>query len=160
MSSTESRLALPQPNTLAGRLWTAGDPGKIDEMMASAVASLNLSALELGDLSLYAQERSAAIRTLAQALGQPENEAELYPAIAAFWLELRFDWQRHNEVMNYASARMMELPRVAGHGAVCSAILGRLEDLLLPEHRDQLAGHAIRLLEGVVPPQNLKVNPS
>jgi len=159
-SPRASGLPLPQPNTLAGHLWMAGDPGVIDEMVSVAVASLNLSEAEIEDLRLYAQERSAAIQTLAQALGHAEDEPELYPTIAALWLELRFDWQRHNEVMNYAATRIMPLPRVAAHGAVGSAILARLEDLLLPEHRDELAGHAIRLLEAVVPPQTQLVNPS
>jgi hypothetical protein len=138
----------------------AGDPRVIDEMMTAALGRLPLSDAELTDLRLYAEERSSAIQTLAQALGQPEDEPELYPTIAALWLELRFDWQRHNEVMNYAAARMMPLLRVAGCGAVSSAILTRLEALLLPRHLDELAGHAIRLLEEVVPPQSSAVSPS
>jgi len=131
----------------------AGDPAAIGEVMTSALSDLKLSDTELADLKRYAEERSWAIQALAQALVHPEDEPELYPTIAALWLELRFDWQRHNEVMNYAATRLTPLPRVVGHGAVTSGILARLEDLLLPQHREQLADHAIVLLEGVFPAQ-------
>jgi hypothetical protein len=151
MSTLDSGLRLPQPDTLAGRLWAVGDLRAIGDMLTSAVSSLKLSDADLADLRLYAEERSWAIQAIAQALIELEDEPELYPTIAALWLELRFDWQRHNEVMNYAASRMKPLPRVVGHGAFSSAILWRLEDLLLPQHRDQLAEHAIRLLEGVFP---------
>lgn len=156
VSPLDSGLQSPQPNTLepdtlAGRLWAAGELGPIDDLMTAAVSSLKLSDAELADLRLYAEERSWAIQALAEAFQQPEDEPDLYPTIASFWLELRFDWQRHNEVMNYAATRMTPLPRVVGHGAVSSAILGRLEDLLSPQHRDQLSQHAIHLLEGVLP---------
>jgi hypothetical protein len=151
---------LPQPDTLAGRLWAAGDRGAIDDMATSAVSGLDLCDADLAELRLYAEDRSWAIQVLAQALVTPEDEPELYPTIAALWLELRFDWQRHNDVMNYAATRTRPLPRVVGHGAVSSAILARLEDLLLPEHRDQLAEHAIRLLQGVFPAHDRAVKSS
>jgi hypothetical protein len=153
MTSANSGHPAPPPDTLAGHLWTVGDAAGIDQLVTSAAEGLALPDGSLSDLRLYAKERSAGIQTLAEALGQPEDEPELYTTIASLWLELRFEWQRHNEVMNYAAVRETPLPQVASHGSVCSAILERLENLLLPHYRDKLDDQAIRLLEAIVPSQ-------
>lgn len=90
------------------------------------------------------------ITELASAMTDPEDEAELYRSLAALWLELRFQWQRHNLVANYDTMLKGTCePLVLARASAASYMLGRIENLLAQEHRDRLSDTAVELLEVV-----------
>ena len=94
--------------------------------------------------------RIAAIRDLATAMGEADDEVELYRTVAAFWLELRFEWQRNNEIMNYQTVMCDHAdPRVIVEGAIGSFMLSRLELCLDAVHLDMLTRYAMELLADV-----------
>lgn len=95
----------------------------------------------------YTGARVSAMRDLASAMGDADDEIELYRTLAAFWLELRFEWQRNNEVMNYQTVlRGAADPRVIAEGSVGSFLLSRIETLLDPSHLEMLGRYAQELL--------------
>ena len=97
----------------------------------------------------YAARKRDALVDLIDALGAEPDEAELYRALAAAWLELRFEWQRYNMVVNYQVVRtgsFDQVPFVCA--AMCSGVLGQVEELLDGDDRERLAGFAVELIHG------------
>jgi hypothetical protein len=96
----------------------------------------------------YAHGRLTSIRSLADAMPETDDEVELYRTAAAYWLELRFEWQRNNETMNYQTVvKGQPDPRVMAEGAIGSYMLSRLEECLDPSHLEMLARYALSLLQ-------------
>lgn len=90
----------------------------------------------------------ADIGALADAMYEAEDESELYRSLAALWLELRFEWQRHNLVANYETIRAGNCPpMILVRASATSYVLQRLETLLTREHLDRLSDSAVDLLE-------------
>ena len=88
---------------------------------------------DLDGLLRYAQDKSELVLELVDALGDEEDEEELYRTITDLWLELKFEWARYNQVMNYQCARQgMAKPEVMGRGGVCSSVISFIERLLRP----------------------------
>jgi len=88
------------------------------------------------------------INALAYAMNEGEDEPELYRSLAALWLELRFEWQRHNLVANYETIRSGTCPpMVMVRASATSYMLERIESLLERPHLDRLGDSAVDLLE-------------
>jgi len=90
------------------------------------------------------------IRTLSEAMCDPEDVDELYGALASLWLELRLQWQRHNDVANYdlmrhGDAKPIDLVR----GSVSSYYFQRIESLLQPEQIQCLNTRALSIIDSL-----------
>lgn len=90
------------------------------------------------------------IRTLADAMCDPEDAEELYGALASLWLELRLQWQRHNDVANYdlmrhGDAKPIDLVR----GSISSYYFQRIESLLQPEQIQCLNTKALSIIDSL-----------
>ncbi len=128
-------------------------PAMIDEIVAAALGS----PVDKTELAAYAASRLADVRDLAAHLGAPEDGAELYRTMAALWLELRFEWQRHNDVIGYQIAHTgVASPRAIGYGTVSSMILQRIESLVAPADLEVLTQYALDLLDQAQPGAVLK----
>jgi hypothetical protein len=97
-----------------------------------------------------AQYMADQIRSLADAMSQPEDVEELYGALAALWLELRLQWQRHNDVVNYdlmrhGEAKPIEFVRVS----LSSYYFQRIESVLQPDQVQRLSDKALSIIEGL-----------
>ncbi len=131
----------------AERLLVIAEDGVTSDAAHEVAASVGLDVRDTALLRDYAAARVAAIRDLATAMPEPDDEIELYRTLAAFWLEMRFEWQRNNEVMNYQTVlRGTAEPRVTAEGAVGSFVLARLETLLDAAHLELLSRYALELL--------------
>lgn len=139
---------------LAPRLAEIGDPQALHAAIEEIADATQADAATRAELHDYAAARLAGIRALAESLGDPDDQLELYRTMAAFWLELRFEWQRHNEVMNYQTARTgTAVGRVVATAAIGSAILARIESLLAESHLQLLTSCALELLASAQPRQ-------
>jgi len=131
----------------AQQLLVIAEDGVTDAAASQVALDVGLDPQDTALLRTYSVARVAAIRDLANAMSKPDDEIELYRTLAAFWLELRFEWQRNNEVMNYQTVlRGTAEPRVIAEGSVGSFMLSRIETLLDPAHLDMLARYAVELL--------------
>jgi len=131
----------------AQQLLVIAEDGVTDAAASQVALDVGLDPQDTALLRTYSVARVAAIRDLANAMSEPDDEIELYRTLAAFWLELRFEWQRNNEVMNYQTVlRGTAEPRVIAEGSVGSFMLSRIETLLDPAHLDMLARYALELL--------------
>jgi len=131
----------------AQQLLLIAEDGVADTAAMQFALDVGLDAPGTAMLRAYTVARVAAIRDLAAAMPEADDEIELYRTLAAFWLELRFEWQRNNEVMNYQTVlRGSSEPRVVAEGSVGSFMLSRFETLLDPAHLDLLARYALELL--------------
>jgi hypothetical protein len=137
---------------LAPRLAEIGDPHALHATIEEIVGATEADAAARAELVDYAQARLAGIRALAASLDDPDDQLELYRTMAAFWLELRFEWQRHNEVMNYQVAHRGHADaRIVATASIGSAILGRIETLLDQSHLQLLTSYALELLAAAQP---------
>lgn len=129
------------------RLRVVADDTVIHPAVDALLRDVPLDAGTEATVREYAQGRVTAIRDLADAMPEADDEVELYRTVAAYWLELRFEWQRNNETMNYQTVmRGRPDPRVMAEGAIGSFMLSRLEVCLDPSHLDLLARYALSLL--------------
>jgi hypothetical protein len=95
-----------------------------------------------------AHSTAVQIRTLADAMSDPEDAEELYGALASLWLELRLQWQRHNDVANYDLMRHGEAkPIDLVRGSVSSYYFERIESLLQPEQIQRLNEKALSIID-------------
>lgn len=137
---------------LAPRLAEIGDPHALHATIEEIAGVIEADASVRTELHDYAHARLAGIRALAASLDDPDDQLELYRTMAAFWLELRFEWQRHNEVMNYQVAQRGRADgRVVATASIGSAILARIESLLAESHLQLLASYALELLAAAQP---------
>ncbi|MEO0649322.1 MAG: hypothetical protein AAFZ65_01425 [Planctomycetota bacterium] len=79
----------------------------------------------------FAIEKAEHIAELAVALPDKDDEEDLYRSITQMWMELRFEWDRHNQVMNYQIMKgETPDPMVQARGCVVSAVIHSLETFL------------------------------
>ena len=141
---------------LASRLAEIGDPQALAATIEEIADAAGVAADSRAELHDYATARLEGIRALAASLDDPDDQLELYRTMAAFWLELRFEWQRHNDVMNYQLARHGAASAlVVALASVGSAILARIESLLDARHLQMLTTYALELLTLAQPRQKL-----
>jgi hypothetical protein len=134
--------------SIAERLLDRLSTDMVGELVAQVTTAAELN--EHGALLLKGDAAmiGGSLRTLAQTLSDPEDEAELYPSLAAAWLELRFEWQRYNLIANYQTVRDGSCPPlVLARASLVSGILAQVEELLEEEHRQQLMSSAVGLLD-------------
>jgi hypothetical protein len=78
----------------------------------------------------------------------PADEPELYRSLAIVWLELRFEWQRHNLVANFDTSRTGSTELAVLVRASASAyLLQRLEVLLEREQLERLVSTAMEVID-------------
>ncbi|MBL6720509.1 MAG: hypothetical protein ISQ08_03770 [Planctomycetes bacterium] len=117
---------------LAERLKSKLDPQDLDSTARNLLAD-SFSEPIVEEMSAYATGKGDLVAELVDALGEAGDEEELYRTITDLWLELKFEWARHNQVMNYQLIRKGEAdPRVMARGGVCSHVIMALESLLRP----------------------------
>ena len=136
--------------SLTERLRRIADANTVSADSAVFVNSVSISDADR-TMALHEIEYTAAqIRHLADAMNAPEDEEELYSGLAALWLELRLQWQRHNDVANYdlmrhGEAKSIDLVR----GSMTSYLFERIESLLSPNHLDRLNEKALTLIDTI-----------
>ena len=129
------------------RLFRVADPARLDALLDQVAAGVG--AADRAALREHALTKLRGARELAHALGAPEDRDEFLGALAAFWLELRFEWERHNGVANYTVVRggAEADPVVMARAALCSGLLALIEEIV-PEHDvDALGRAAVALLD-------------
>lgn len=99
-------------------------------------------------LRQYAIAKMRSFRTLAAALDGPHDRDELAGTFAATWLELRFEWERHNRAANYQLASVGRAePRIVAWAALCSALLAWLEDTIPVPMRERVTAMSSAVLD-------------
>jgi hypothetical protein len=134
--------------SLASQLAQIANPDIITSDVRSITQSIELSADASDQVVADSLRLCADINSLASAMNEAEDEGELYRSLAALWLELRFEWQRHNLVANYETIRTGDCPPVVMvRASAASYVLQRIETLLAREHLDKLGDSAVDLLD-------------
>lgn len=134
--------------TLASQLLRIADASVIATDTRTIAESLDLATEVRDQVVTDALRLCADITSLAEAMGEAEDEPELYRSLAALWLELRFEWQRHNLVANYGTMRTGDCPPlVMVRASVASYVLNRIEALLAREHLERLGDSAVEMLD-------------
>lgn len=134
--------------TLAEQLLVVASPDTVAESVRSITDEVALPPAEAEEVQRNAHALALQIQDLAEAMSAPEDETELYRSLAALWLELRFQWQRHNLVANYDT--MLKggcAPIVLARASAASYLLYRIESLLAEEHREKLGDSAVEMLD-------------
>lgn len=87
----------------------------------------------------YTEHKIASLHEVLEAMGHPDDAEELYRMLALHWLELKFEWTRYNNVMNYqVMLRGQADPTIFAKGGICSGILAVVEGVLAPDDVEQL----------------------
>jgi hypothetical protein len=112
-------------------------------------AAAGVSPEEFPRLTASALRRRGAILDVCNALGAKGDEDDFYRTLAAIWLELRFEWQRHNLVSNYGTVRHgCAAPLSLALAGASSALMAQLESLLDDTALARLGEFAAQLIEG------------
>ena len=139
------------------RLLGVADDTVIQPAVDSLLREVALDPATEATVRDYALGRVTAVRELAQAMPEADDEVELYRTVAAYWLELRFEWQRNNEIMNYQTVmRGHADPRVVAEGAIGSFMLARVEECLDVSHQELLTRYALSLLSEMHVPSRVQ----
>jgi len=135
---------------LPQRLAHIADADAVSADTNAFLAAVNITEQARTMVQHEAQSAAIQIRTLADAMSDPEDAEELYGALASLWLELRLQWQRHNDVANYdlmrhGDAKPIDLVR----GSVSSYYVQRIESLLQPEQIKRLNDKALSIIDSL-----------
>lgn len=99
-------------------------------------------------ITAYAAAKLQDLHEMIEAVGETEDEQELYNTLAMYWLELKTEWFRYNHVMNYLIIRTGSAdPALVARGTICSGFLARFESLLSPADLAALTDIAAQPLE-------------
>lgn len=135
---------------LPQRLSQIADADVVSADTNAFLAAVNITEQARTMVQHEAHSTAIQIRTLADAMCDPEDAEELYGALASLWLELRLQWQRHNDVANYdlmrhGDAKPIDLVR----GSVSSYYFQRIESLLQPEQIQRLNDKALSIIDSL-----------
>ncbi len=134
--------------TLAQQLALIADPDAVRLAVDAITDAVTLDASESEEVSFATLSLCGQIASLASAMSDPEDEVELYRSLAALWLELRFQWQRHNLVANYDTMLKGGCAAIVlARASAASYMLNRIESLLVEEHRERLGDSAVEMLD-------------
>jgi len=132
------------------RLSSIADADIVSADTNTMLAAVNIAEQARTLVQHEVQSTAIQIRTLADAMCDPEDAEELYGALASLWLELRLQWQRHNDVANYDLMRNGEAKPVdLVRGSVSSYYFQRIESLLVPEQIQRLNQKALSIIDGL-----------
>ncbi|MEO1233400.1 MAG: hypothetical protein AAFZ18_31345 [Myxococcota bacterium] len=113
---------------------------RMEEALKSTLEALEADDSTGARLETYMREKVTGIHDLADALSQAEDREDLYRTLAHFWIELRVEWDRYNNVMNFQLMSSGEQdPLVVAKGTACSEILTWLEDVMAEEDLSAMA---------------------
>jgi len=133
---------------LPQRLSHIADADAVSADTDAFLAAVNIAEQARSMVQHEAHSTAVQIRTLADAMSDPEDAEELYGAMASLWLELRLQWQRHNDVANYDLMRHGEAkPIDLVRGSVSSYYFERIESLLQPEQIQRLNEKALSIID-------------
>jgi hypothetical protein len=133
----------------AARLAELVSGPEFEETILSQGAAAAVSRGDMSRLAAYASRRRGAILNICHALGAEGDEDDFYRTLAAFWLELRFEWQRYNLISNYETVRHgSSAPLPLALASASSALMARVESLLDEAALARLAEFAAQLIEG------------
>ncbi len=134
------------------RLRAAFTYARVDELLQVVHEALPTDEEQAEQLRMYINMKVQTVLALATALASPEDADELYKSLASLWLELRFEWQRHNNVANFGLAVTgVADPAVLTAAAAISGMLTWLEELLGPDDIECLVTKALGLLDDLRP---------
>ena len=135
---------------LPQRLSGIADADAVSADTNAFLAAVNISEQHRTIVQNEAHSTANQIRTLGNAMCDPEDADELYGALASLWLELRLQWQRHNDVANYDLMRHGEAkPIDLVRGSVSSYYCQRIESLLQPKQIQGLNNKALSIIDSL-----------
>lgn len=135
---------------LPQRLSQIADAATVTTDTNAFLAAVDIADADRTMVQNEAHSTAVQIRTLADAMSDPEDAEELYGAMASLWLELRLQWQRHNDVSNYDLMRHGEAkPIDLVRGSISSYYFQRIESLLQPDQIDRLNQKALTIIDGL-----------
>jgi len=133
----------------AERLAALVSSPKFAETVLAHGAAVGVSPDDIPRLTAYASRRRGAILDVCRALGAEGDEDDFYRTLAAIWLELRFEWQRHNLVSNYGVVRHgCSAPIALALASASSSLMAQVESLLDEASLERLREFAAQLIEG------------
>lgn len=123
---------------------------RMEEALKATVEAMEADEATAKRLDHYMREKVQGIHDLADALSQAEDRDDLYRTLAHFWIELRVEWDRYNNVMNFQLMSGGEQdPLVVAKGTACSEILTWLEEVMEEEDLSAMAEFCSEPLEKI-----------
>lgn len=109
----------------------------LEAMVTQINEAAGLSAAEASANGAYLLHRKSSLLELVELLS--EDEEELYDSLAMHWLELRLEWARYNQLMQYSMVLSgTATPSLMARGAACAGSLSWFEGLLAPQDLEGL----------------------
>jgi hypothetical protein len=139
-----------QMSVLSQQLLRVADAHDVATALRELSGAVTLAEIHRAGIEDDALRLCAELRTFALAMSGAADEAELYRSLAIVWLELRFEWQRHNLVANYDTSRTgaTELA-VLVRASSATYLIQRIEVLLEREQLERLVATAMEIIESL-----------
>jgi len=135
---------------LAKQLLAVTDAYDVATALRELSGAVSLRETERAGIEDDALRLCAELRVFANAMRSEDDEVELYRSLAIVWLELRFEWQRHNLVANYDSKHTGATDiAVLVRASAAAYLLQRIEVLLERPQLEQLVATAMETIENL-----------
>ena len=144
----ETSVLLSHCSQLAQRLHTVADAHDVATALRELTGAVKLSEPDRAGIEDDALRLCGELRAFASAMSAVADEPELYRSLAIVWLELRIEWQRHDLVASYDTARtgFAEIG-VLVRASAATYLLQRIEVLLDRPQLEQLVSTAMGIIE-------------
>ena len=132
---------------LAERILEVATSSRLETLLGAA--EIDHDAPSVREVRADLHRKLGGLRDLVAALRHPDDEAELLRGLAAFALELRCEWERHNLRMAYdwACAGRAPDPSVALAASATSGMFAWMEEVVPSGVLSALAESAVALIE-------------
>ena len=137
-----------EPSRLASQLLLVANAHSVATALRELSGAVPMAEIDRATIEDDALRLCSQLRTFAAAMWAPDDEPSLYRSLAIVWLELRFEWQRHNLVASYDTAHSgnTELS-VLVRASVATYLLQRIEMLLQPEELERLVATGMDIID-------------
>jgi hypothetical protein len=137
-----------EPSKLASQMLVVANAYSVGTALRELTGAVSMAEIDRATIEDDALRLCAELRTFSAAMWTPDDEPGLYRCLAIVWLELRFEWQRHNLVASYDTAHSgnTELS-VLVRESVATYMLQRIEMLLEREQLEALVSTAMEIID-------------
>ncbi len=139
-----------EPSKLASQLLLVANAHSVATALRELTSAVSMSEIDRATIEDDALRLCTELRTFSSAMWTPGDEPALYRCLAIVWLELRFEWQRHNLVAGYDTAHRgnTELT-VLVRASVATYMLQRIEMLLQREQLEYLVSTGMDIIDNL-----------
>ncbi len=128
--------------SLRGELHRVASLRRLGDLIDEVAEAVELGPEDTATLFSEVARKANGILELATTIAEiDEDEISLYSSIIGVWFELRYEWDRNNQLINFSAVQGRQVePLVLARATSTARLVAWLEEVIEAADRERLAG--------------------